>query len=104
MAVQNSLARQSQNRKVGFAAYLTGDAVKAQINKVVGGKNGTRFMTSIISAVNTNPALQECDNASIVSAAPRCPRVLTKNWLRPPVPNAIPAPASVASFFIFSFP
>lgn len=69
MAVQNSLARQTQNRKVGFAAYLTGDAVKAQINKVVGGKNGTRFMTSIISAVNTNPALQECDNASIVSAA-----------------------------------
>lgn len=69
MAVQNSLTRQAQNRKVGFAAYLTGDAVKAQINKVVGGKNGTRFMTSIISAVNTNPALQECDNASIVSAA-----------------------------------
>ena len=69
MAVKNSLTRQAQNRKVGFAAYLTGDAVKAQINKVVGGKNGTRFMTSIISAVNTNPALQECDNASIVSAA-----------------------------------
>lgn len=69
MAVQNSLSKQAQNRKVGFAAYLTGDAVKAQINKVVGGKNGTRFMTSIISAVNTNPALQECDNASIVAAA-----------------------------------
>lgn len=69
MAVQNSLTRQAQSRKVGFAAYLTGDAVKAQINKVVGGKNGARFMTSIISAVNTNPALQECDNASIVAAA-----------------------------------
>lgn len=69
MAVKNSLTNQAQNRKVGFAAYLTGDAVKAQINKVVGGKNGTRFMTSIISAVNTNPALQECDNASIVAAA-----------------------------------
>lgn len=69
MAVKNSLTKQAQNRKVGFAAYLTGDAVKAQINKVVGGKNGARFVTSIISAVNTNRDLQECDNASIVAAA-----------------------------------
>lgn len=67
MAVQNSLAKTKQ--KVGLTAYLTQDAVKDQINKVVGGKNGTRFISSIISAVQTTPALQECTNSSILSAA-----------------------------------
>lgn len=67
MAVQNSLANRQQ--KVGLTAYLTQDAVKRQINSVVGGKNGTRFISSIISAVQTTPALQECTNPSILSAA-----------------------------------
>ena len=67
MAVQNSLAKQHQ--KVGLTAYLTQDAVKQQINSVVGGKNGTRFISSIVSAVQTTPALQECTNQSILSAA-----------------------------------
>lgn len=67
MAVQNSLAKTKQ--KVGLTAYLTQDAVKDQINKVVGGKNGARFISSIISAVQTTPALQECSNSSILSAA-----------------------------------
>lgn len=67
MAVQNSLVKKQQ--KVGLTAYLTQDAVKDQINKVVGGKNGTRFISSIISAVQTTPALQECTNSSILSAA-----------------------------------
>ena len=67
MAVGNSLAKSQQ--KTGLTAYLTNDAVKKQINNVVGGKNGTRFISSIVSAVNTNSDLQECTNASIVSAA-----------------------------------
>lgn len=66
MAVQNSLAKK---QKMGMAAYLTQDAVKKQINSVVGGKNGTRFISSIVSAVQTTPALQECSNPSILSAA-----------------------------------
>ena len=57
MAVNNSLAQRTQ--KNGLTAYLTQDAVKNQINKVVGGKNGTRFVSSIVSAVQTTPALQE---------------------------------------------
>ena len=61
MAVQNSLAKK---QKMGMAAYLTQDAVKKQINSVVGGKNGTRFISSIVSAVQTTPALQECSNPS----------------------------------------
>lgn len=67
MAVQNSLA--NRNQKMGLTAYLTQDAVKRQINSVVGGKNGTRFISSIVSAVQTTPALQECTNPSILSAA-----------------------------------
>ena len=54
---------------MGLTAYLTQDAVKNQINSVVGGKNGTRFVSSIVSAVQTTPALQECTNPSILSAA-----------------------------------
>lgn len=68
MAVQNSLTK-SRSAKAPLAAYLTQDAVKAQINKIVGGKDGQRFISAIVSAVNTNPALQECSNPSIVSAA-----------------------------------
>ena len=67
MAVGNSLAK--ANQKMGISTYLTNDAVKNQINSIVGGKNGTRFVTSIVSAVNANPALQECTNQSILSAA-----------------------------------
>ena len=68
MAVQNSLTK-SRSTKAPLAAYLAQDAVKAQINRIVGGKDGQRFISAIVSAVNTNHALQECSNASIVSAA-----------------------------------
>jgi len=67
MAVQNSLAKQKKSN--GLTAYLTQDAVKNQINSVIGGKNGDRFISSIVSAVNTNQELQSCTNQSILSAA-----------------------------------
>ena len=67
MAVQNSLVRQDQSMKL--SVYLQNDAVKKQINQVVGGKNGTRFISSIVSAVQSTPALQECTSPSIVNAA-----------------------------------
>ena len=67
MAVSNSLAKRS--KETSFTAYLKNDAVKNQINGVIGGKNGQRFISSIVSAVGNNPTLQECENSSIVSAA-----------------------------------
>jgi recombination protein RecT len=67
MAVQNSLAKKEQ--RYSLTAYLNKDAIKNQITQVVGGKNGTRFISSIISAVQNNQSLQECTNASILSAA-----------------------------------
>lgn len=67
MAVNNSLAK--QNQRLGITAYLTQDAVKNQINNVIGGKDGQRFISAIVSAVNTNNMLQECTNQSILSGA-----------------------------------
>ena len=67
MAVQNNLAKKSQ--RLGLTAYLTQDAVKNQINDVIGGKNGQRFISAIVSAVNNNPQLAECTNQSILSGA-----------------------------------
>ena len=67
MAVKNSL--QKQPAKVPFGAYMTTEGAKANINKIVGGKNGPRFTSAIVSAVNANPTLQECTNQSILSAA-----------------------------------
>ena len=69
MAVNNSLTKSKGTARLGFTAYLTQDAVNAQIAKVVGGKNSTRFISSVISAVQANPGLQECTNQSILSAA-----------------------------------
>lgn len=67
MALQNSL--QKQNQRLGITAYLTNDAVKNQINQVIGGKDGTKFISAVVSAVNANPQLQECTNQSILAAA-----------------------------------
>lgn len=69
MAVANSLTKSNQKRNTGLTAYLTQDAVKEQINKVVGGKDGQRFISAIISATTTNPGLKECSNSSILSSA-----------------------------------
>lgn len=66
--INNSLTQAKQPR-LGLTAYLTKDAVKDQISKVVGGKDGQRFISAIISATNTNSMLQECTNQSIVSGA-----------------------------------
>lgn len=67
MAVSNSLTK-TNNQKT-FSSFLMGDAIKKKINETVGGANGQRFVTSILSAVSTNPALQECEHSSIISAA-----------------------------------
>ena len=67
MAVKNQLAK-PQNKQT-FSTYITGDAVKQKINQMIGGKDGQRFITAIISAVSTNPELAACDHGTILSAA-----------------------------------
>ena len=69
MAVSNSLVQSRGGKPRTFSAFLTSDAIKRRINEMVGGKDGQRFITSIISAVSTNPALAECEHSTILSAA-----------------------------------
>lgn len=69
MAVNNSLTKSAPQKRLGMTAYLNQDAVKQQITSIVGSKRGTSFITSIVSAVQANPGLQECTNPSILSAA-----------------------------------
>lgn len=66
MAVQNSLVKRPP--KMGITAFLNQEAVKNQLAQAVG-KNSMRFVSSVVSAVTVNPALQECTNPSILSAA-----------------------------------
>ena len=61
----NAVATQ---QKQGITSFLSIPAVREQINNVVGKKSQT-FITSVVSAVNTNPALAECTNQSIFSGA-----------------------------------
>lgn len=53
----------------GFVSYLTRAEVKNQVMQIVGEKSIDRFVVSIASAVQANPALAECTNKSILSAA-----------------------------------
>lgn len=69
MSVNNSLVKSKGGKPQTFSAFLTSDAIKARINNMVGGKDGQRFITSIISAVSINPMLAECDHSTILSAA-----------------------------------
>lgn len=65
--VNNSLA--VKPKATGISAFMSGPAVKTWIEDTIGKTNSQRFVTSVVSAVNVNPALKECDSASIVSAA-----------------------------------
>lgn len=60
----------TQQNKLGFVGFMTSNAITNKVNQIIGDeKSGKRFISSIISAVNTNPLLKECDNASILSGA-----------------------------------
>lgn len=67
MAVQNNLVKSEQQR-LSFNNFMLRDAARDQINKMLG-KDGQKFITAIVSAVNSNAELQKCTNESILSAA-----------------------------------
>lgn len=68
MAVKNSL-QTNGGKRMKLSSYLNQDEVRKKVNEVVGGKDGQRFISAIVSATTVNPALQECSNQSILSAA-----------------------------------
>lgn len=66
MAVTNSLANR---QKPKFTAAIQSEGYKNLINNTLGDpKRAAKFVTAITSAVSNNPALQECDAATILSA------------------------------------
>ena len=67
MSVSNSLIKNKENNTL--STYLSREEIKNKINEVVGGKNGHRFISAIVSAVNNNKELEKCSNSSILSAA-----------------------------------
>ena len=73
MAVNNSLAKIQQNQqpetKTRITNYLNRLDVVTSIEQALGKDNKQRFITGVISAVNTNPTLQECSSPSILSGA-----------------------------------
>lgn len=65
--VQNSLVRSEQKK---FSVAIQGEGYRNLINNTLGDpKVAQRFISSITSAVAVNPALQECDPGTILSAA-----------------------------------
>jgi len=71
MSVQNSLTTKPKQdvETIQMSAFLTQDAIRNRIDKMIGGKDGNRFISSIVSAVSTNPKLAECTNTTIFNAA-----------------------------------
>jgi recombination protein RecT len=65
MAVNNSLSKQAPK----FSVAIQQDGYKNLINNTLGDpKRAARFIGAITSAVSANPALQECDPGTILSA------------------------------------
>lgn len=71
MAVNNQLVpQQEQKRKVGFSEVINSIPYQRMIaNTLKDRATANRFISSIVSAVATSPALQECTPKTVVSAA-----------------------------------
>jgi len=64
--VKNTL---TVNKKQTFSTFITSDAIKNKVNAMISGKDGGKFITSLISLVSNNPAIAECEHSTILSSA-----------------------------------
>lgn len=69
MSVANTLIKKTNTQPTTFSAFLSQDTIKRKINEMVGGKDGQRFITSILSVVSNNPTIAECEKSTILSSA-----------------------------------
>lgn len=68
MAVKNSIVQ--KKKATPFSAVINSDGYKKLINNTLRDpKRANRFVANITAVVSANPALQECDAPTIVSAA-----------------------------------
>lgn len=56
-------------KKTTFSTFITSDAIKNKVNQMVAGRDGAKFITSLISLVSNNPMLAECEHSTILSSA-----------------------------------
>lgn len=71
MQAKNSIT-QSTQQKAGFTATISGTAVQRMINTALQDpRRAASFTSTLISLVNSNKKLQECEPASVISAALR---------------------------------
>ena len=62
----------AQQKTGGFSAFMSAPAIRNKINEIIGGKDGQRFITSIVSHVAQNPDLQACEHMTLFTAAMQC--------------------------------
>lgn len=71
MQAKNSITQSTQSRP-GFTATISGAAVQKMINTALQDpRRAASFTSTLISLVNSNKKLQECEPASVISAALR---------------------------------
>lgn len=75
--IGKNLATQAKNvvanrKDNGFSAFMAAPVIRSKINEIVGGKDGQRFITSIVSHVAQNPELQKCEHMTLFTAAMQC--------------------------------
>ncbi len=66
MASKNSIIPADKQK---FSVFISSEGMKNKINQMLGGRDGSAFIASIVSAVSANPMLAGCDNTTILSAA-----------------------------------
>ena len=69
MSISNSITTTQQNKKSTFSVYMASDAVKNKINQMMNGKDGGKFITSLISLVANNPDIAKCEHSTILASA-----------------------------------
>lgn len=65
---KNSLVNKQNPNSLSISSFMSLPDVKKKITEVAGARAET-FISGVVSAVSTNPALNECDRGTIVSAA-----------------------------------
>jgi recombination protein RecT len=63
------MANSLTKKEATFSSFLTSEANAKMINSIVGGKDGQKFITSLVSVVSNNPELRTCEHGTILSAA-----------------------------------
>ena len=54
-------------KREGIASYLASEAIHKNVAGVVGEANVNAFASALVSAVQTNPSLQDCTDKSLLS-------------------------------------